>query len=80
MLTNCLLDSLFILLLIVVKSLKSYLYYFSETAWLSGIRTDLLYRYCFPVSLDVLSLDVLTVTVLSLYTCLISPDPSYAIT
>jgi len=52
----------------VVNSLKSYLYCFSENAWFYGIRTDLLYQYCFPVSLDMLSLDVLTFTMLSLVT------------
>jgi len=54
----------------VVKSLKSYLYYFSETAWFFGICIDLLYRYYFLVSLDMLSLDVLLFTILSLVTCL----------
>jgi len=67
-------DSLSILLLIVVKSLKSNLYYFSEIALFSGIHTDLLYQYCFPISLDVLSLDVITFTVMSLVTYLILPD------
>jgi len=47
----------------VMKSLKSYLYYFPETAWFFGICTDLLYRHYFSVSLDMLSLDVLTFTV-----------------
>jgi len=58
----------------VVQSLKSYLYYFSEAALFFGIRTDLLYRYCFPMLLVILSLDVLTFTMLSLVTCLISPS------
>jgi len=38
-----------------------------------SIRTDLLYRYYFPISLDIISLDVLSFTKLSLVTCLISP-------
>jgi len=38
-----------------------------------GICTDPLYQYGFPVSLDMLSLVVLTYTMLSLVTCLISP-------
>jgi len=57
-----------------VKSLKSHLYYFSETAWFMGIRTELLYRYCYLVSLDMLLLDVLTFIVMSLNTFLILPD------
>jgi len=36
--------------------------------------TDLVYWYYFSVSFDVLSLDVLTYTMLSLITCLISPS------
>ena len=74
MLANCLLDSLSIILLMVVKSLKFYLYCFLETAWFSGIRTDLLYRYSFSASLDVISLVMLKFTMLSLVTCLISPS------
>jgi len=58
----------------VVKSLKSYLYCFPETACFFGIRTDLLHQYCFPIPLDVLSHDVLTFTMLSLNTRLILPD------
>ena len=38
---------------------------FSNTAWFFSIRTDLVYRYYFPVSFDMLSLDVLTYTMLS---------------
>jgi len=49
-------------------------------AWFFGICTDLLYRYCFPVSLDMLSLDVLIFTMLSLVTCLISPLSCYYLT
>ena len=68
-----------------MKSLKSYLHCFPETARFFGIRTDLLYRYYFSVSLDILILDVLTFTMLSLITCLIllsvmlSPDIRYDI-
>ena len=57
-----------ILLLMVVKSLNSDLYYFSETTWFFSIHTDLLYRYFFPVSLDMLSLYVLIFTMLPLVT------------
>ena len=38
-----------------------------------SICTDPLYQYGFPVSLDMLSLDVLTYAMLSLVTCLMSP-------
>jgi len=63
----------------VVKSLKSYLHYYSEAALFFDIRTDLLYRYCFPishfpVSHDVPSLDVLTFTVLLSDICHDIPD------
>ena len=74
MLANYLPASLLILLLIVVKSLKSYFYCFPEIAWFFGICTNRLYQYGFPVSLDMLSLDVLAYTMLSLVTCLISPS------
>ena len=47
--------------------------FFPENAWFSGICTDPLYQYGFPISLGMLSLDVLTYTMLSLVTCLISP-------
>jgi len=70
LLANCLFDSFSILLLMVLKSYKSYLYCFSETVWFFDIRADLFYRYYFSVSLDMLLLDVLTFTVLSLVTCL----------
>jgi len=68
----------------VVKSLESYLYSFSETTLFFDIRTDLLYRYRFSVSrfpalFDVPSLDVLTFIMLSPDTCLISSDPCHAI-
>jgi len=61
-----------------VKSLKSYLYCFPETAWFFGIRTDLFYRYCFSISLNMLSL-----MCYHLLCCLLSPawyDPYHAIT
>jgi len=57
-----------------VKNLKFYLYYFPETLWFSDIHTDLFYPYCFPLSFDMLILDVLTFIMLSLVTCLISPS------
>ena len=50
---NYVLVSLSFLLLLVVKSLKFYLYCFFEAAWFFGLRTNLLYRYCFLVSLDI---------------------------
>jgi len=56
-----------------MKSLKSYLYCYPVTARFFSIRTDLLCRYCLPALLDMLSLDVLSFTMLSLVTYLISP-------
>jgi len=68
LLANRLFDSLSILLLMVGKSLKSYLYCFPETAWFSDIHIDLLCQCYFSILLDVLSLNVLTFTMLSLVT------------
>jgi len=72
----CLLPAcqLLILLLMIVKSLKSYLYCSFWNCMVFGIRTDLAYRFYFSISFDMLSLIVLTYTMLSLVTRLISPS------
>ena len=84
--TSSLLSSawMFAYLLITYLSIYLFLYYWLWRVWnhiytvfwdcwFFGIHTNLLYRYCFPVFLDMLSLDVLSFIMLSLVTCLISP-------
>jgi len=62
-----------------VKSLKSLIELFSITVLFSGICTDLLYRYHFPV-LRYTIVDYLSCYRLTPDTCMLSPDTCYIIT
>ena len=72
-LLNYLSVSLSILLFRVVKSLKSFLYYFPWNCMVFQYSYQYCISYYFPVLLGMFSFDVLTYTMLSLITCLISP-------